>query len=72
MLEKIIFSSTMKGEASDLEGVSGGLLILYKSKQFKINILYNDGNILLSRVSHNFSNECWFLMNIYAPNNKRE
>ena len=72
MLEKINFSSSMKGEASDLEGASGGLLILYKSNQFKIITLQNAGNILLSRVCHNFSNECWFLMNIYAPNNKRE
>ena len=45
---------------------------MYKTKQFKVNIIYNDGNILLSRVLHNFSKECWFMMNIYAPNNKRE
>ena len=72
MLEKIIFSSSMKGEASDSEGVSRGLLILYNAKQFKVNILYNDGNILLGRALHNFTKESWFLMNIYAPNNKKE
>ena len=32
MLEKIIFSSSMKGEASDSEGASRGLLILYNAK----------------------------------------
>ena len=62
----------MKGEALDSEGASGGLLILYKSKQFKVNIIYNDGNILLGRTLHNCTKESWFLMNIYAPNNKKQ
>ena len=57
MLEKIKFSSNMNGEASNSKGVAGGLLTLYNTKQFKINSLYNDGNILFCRVFHIFSNE---------------
>ena len=72
MSEKIIFSSSMKGEASNSEGASGGLLILYNAKQFKVNILYNDGNIILGRAHHYLTQERWFLLNIYAPNNKKE
>ena len=72
MLEKIKFSSNMKGEASNSKGAAGGLLTLYNSKQFKINTIYNGENILFCMVFHIFYNESWFLMNIYAPNNKRE
>ena len=71
-LGKIKFSSIMSGEASYFEGVSGGLLTLYNNKQFRYNTLYNDGNILLCRMFHMYSNDSWFLLNVYSPNNKRE
>lgn len=71
-LAKIKFSNTMSGEASDSEGASGGLLTLFNNKQFRFEIEYNDGNILFCRVFHMYSNESWFLLNLYAPNNKRE
>ena len=34
-LGEIKFSNTMSGEASDLEGVFGGLLTLFNNKQFR-------------------------------------
>ena len=72
ILEKIKFSNNMNGEASDSKSASGGLLNLYNIKKFKINTLYNDGNILFYMVFHTYSNESSFLLNVYAPNSKRE
>ena len=72
ILGKIKFSNTMSEEALDSEGASGGLLTLYNTKKFKIHTMHNDDNIFFRKVIHIFSNESWFLLNIYAPNKKRE
>ena len=72
ILGKIKFSNMMSGEALDLEGASGGLLTLFNKKHFRVELDFNDGNILFYRVYHIHSNESQFLLNLYAPNNKRE
>lgn len=71
-LGNIIFSSTMNGIASNSEGASGGLLLLFNKRHFKIEPKYDEGNILFCRVFHLHTNDCQFLLNFYAPNNKRE
>lgn len=71
-LGNIRFSSTMKGIASDVEGASGGLLLLFNDRHFKIEPEFDEDNILFYRFHHLHSNDSWFLLNIYAPNNKRE
>ena len=71
-LENIKFSNIMSGEASNIEGASGGLLTLYNNKHFRFEKEYNGSNILFCRVYHMHSNERWFLLNLYASNNKRE
>lgn len=71
VVEKIKFSSKMQSVASDSEGAARGLLFLYSSKKFQVNAVFNEGNILLYKVVHLLSNKTWFLLNIYAPNNKR-
>ena len=71
-LGKIKYSNTMSEEASDSEGASGGLLTLFNNKKFRFETEYNDGNIIFCREFHMYSNESWFLLNIYAPNNKRD
>ena len=62
----------MSGEASDSKGAPRGMLTLFNNKHFRCKSEYNDGNILFCRVYHMHSNESWFLLNLYAPNNKRE
>jgi len=71
-LGKISFSNNMSGEASDSKGETRGLLILFNNKQFRFTTLYNDGNILFCKVFHMYSSDTWFLLNVYAPNSKRE
>ena len=71
-LVKITFSNIMSGEALDSEGASRGLLTLFNNKQFRFTTLYSDGNILFCKVFHMYSNDIWFLLNVYAPNSKRE
>ena len=72
ILGKIKFSSVMCGEASNSNGASGGLLTLFKTKLFRVETIINEGNILFNKVFHFHSNDHWFLLNLYAPNNKRE
>ena len=69
---KIKFSNLMSGEASDSEGAFGGLLTLFNTKHFRVESIFNEGNILFCKVLHIHSNETWFLLNLYAPNNKRD
>ncbi len=71
-LGKIMFSNLMSGEASDSDGSSRGLLTLFNTKIFRMKYSYNEGNILLCKVFHIPSNDSRFLLNLYAPNNKRE
>ena len=71
-LGKIKFNNLMSGEALDLEGASRGLLTLFNTKFFRVESFYNEGNILFCKVFHIHSNENWFLLNLYAPNNKRD
>ena len=62
----------MSGKASNSEGASGGLLTLFKNKHFRVESIFNEGNSLFCKVYHIQSNENWFLLNLYAPDNKRE
>ena len=71
-LEKIKFNNSMKGIASNLEGASGGLLLLFNDKYFNIVAEFDEDNILFCRVQQLQTNDFWFLVNIYAPNNKRD
>lgn len=71
-LKTINFSNLMSGEASDSEGAFGGLLTLFKTNLFRVEIVFNEGNILFCKAFHIHSNEIWFLLNVYAPNNKRD
>ena len=71
-LGNISFSNNMSGEASSFEGVSGGFLTLFNNKQFKFNTFYNDGNIIFCKVFHLYSNDIYFLLNVYDQNSKRE
>ena len=71
-LGKIKFNNLMSVEASDSKGASGGLLTLFNTKFFRVESVYNEGNILFYKVFHIHSNENWFLLNLYAPNNKRD
>ena len=72
ILGKIKFSNMMSGEALDSEGASGGLLTLFNSKNFRVELVLNEGNIIFCKVHHIQSNENLSLLNLYAPNNKRE
>ena len=45
-LRNIKFSNMMSGEASDSDGASRGLLILYKTNLFRVENIFNEGNIL--------------------------
>ena len=45
-LEKIKFNNSMKGIASNSEGVSGGLLLLFNDKYFNIVAEFDEDNIL--------------------------
>ena len=72
ILGKISSSNTMAGKATNSEGASRGLLTLFNNRNFIVSSLYNEGNILLCKVFHRNSNDSWFLLNVYAPNTKRE
>ena len=71
-MENIKFNNSMKGIASNSEGASGGLLLLFNDKYFNIVAEYDEDNILFCRVQHLHTNDSWYLVNIYAPNNKRD
>ena len=62
----------MSGEALDSEGAYGGLLTLFNNKNFRVESIFNEGNILFYKFYHILSNENWFFLNLYAPSNKRE
>ena len=70
-LGKIKFRNLMSGEASNSDGASGGLLTLFNTKFFRMESSCNEGNILFCNFFHIPSNDCWFLLNLYAPNNRR-
>lgn len=72
MVNKISFSKSMSSEATDLEGASGGVMILYNHRTFKLSPIFGADYVLLCKVTHNQSNDVWFLLNLYAPNSKRE
>lgn len=72
ILRNIRFSSFMSGVASDAEGAFGGVLTLFSTKNFRVEVVFNEDNILLCHVHHIQPNEKWFLLNLYAPNKKRE
>ena len=71
-LGKIKFSNLMSGEASNSVGASGGLLTLFNTKNFRVENIYNEGNIIFCKFFQIHSNDCWFVLNLYAPNNKRD
>lgn len=71
-LENIKFNSIMNGIASNSQGASGGLLLLFNNRYFNIVPEYDEDNILFYRFHQLQTNSFWFLVNIYAPNNKRE
>ena len=62
----------MNGEATNSEGTAGGVLTLYNKKAYQMSTILNEGNALLCKVFHVYSNDSWFLLNVYAPNSKRE
>ena len=72
MVGKLSLSSSIYGEAIDSEGVVSDLLMFFNNKAFKISTIYNEGNALLCNVFHIHSRDSWFLLNVYAPNSKRE
>lgn len=53
-------------------GPQGGLLILYKAKIYKVKPICNKENILLCVVENLVTKDSWFVLNIYAPNSRRE
>ena len=69
---KLSFSSNMNGEATNSNGAAGGVLTLYNKKAYQLSTIFNEGNAFLCRVFHIYSNDSWFLLNIYAPNFKRD
>ena len=72
MVGKTSFNKFISNEAIDLEGASGGVLMLYKKGVHKITSIYNAGNAFLCKLSHIHSDDSWFILNLYAPNSKRE
>ena len=72
LVNRFSFSKTMSSKASNLDGASGGVLTLYNSRAFKLSTIYNADNALLYEVSHIQSNDSWFILNLYAPNSKRD
>ena len=69
---KLSFSKLMNNEATDSDGASGGVLILYNNRKYKLSPIFNVDNALLYKVSHVHSDYSWFILNLYAPNSKRE
>lgn len=71
-LEQITLSKSMRGVAASLEGASRGLLILYKTKAYEVKPICKKENVLLCVVENQVTNDTWFVLNIYAPNSRRE
>ena len=46
--------------------------MLFNKKDFQISIVHNEGNALHCKVSHVHTGDSWFVLNVYAPNSKRE
>ena len=46
--------------------------MVFKKKALKISIAHNEANSLHCKVSHVHSGDSWFILNVYAPNSKRE
>ena len=72
LINKISFSKLMNSEATNLDGASRGVLILYNNRAYKLPSIFNDDNALLCKVSHIYSYDSWIILNLYAPNSKRE
>ena len=72
LVSRISFSNSFSYEASDSEGASGGVLTLYNSRAFKLTPLFSSSNALLCKVFHFQSNDSWLILNLYAPNTKKE
>ena len=72
LVNKISFSKLMNSEATDSDGAFGGVLILYTNRAYKLSPIFNVDNTLLCKVSHIHSDDSWFILNLYAPNSKRE
>ena len=72
MVGKLSFNKFMSSEATDSKGAYGGVLMLYNNKAYHISTIYDVGNALLCKVSHIHSDDSWFILNLYAPNSKRE
>ena len=68
-VESMRFNKGMKVAATDLEGASGGLLVLWKDN-LEVDIIVNEGNILFIYFKNVKAQLSYFLMNIYAPNSK--
>ena len=71
-VNKISFSKFMNIDATDSDGASRGMLMLYNNKAFKLSPIYNVDNALLCKVSYIHNDDSWFILNLYAPNSKRE
>ena len=72
LVSKLSFSKFMNIDAIDSEGVSRGVLMLYNKRVYKMSPIYNANNALLCKVAHIHSDDTWFILNLYAPNSKRE
>ncbi len=57
LVKRISFNKAFSYEASNLEGASRGVLILYNSRAFKLSTLFSIHNALLCEVSHIHSND---------------
>ena len=62
----------MNTKATNFDGASGWVLILYNNRAFKLSPIFNVDNALLCKVSHIHSDDSWFILNLYSPNSKRE
>ena len=72
MVGKLSFNKHMSSEATNSEGASGGVLMLYNNRAYKMYPIYDVDNILLCKVSHIHRDDSWFILNLHAPNSKRE
>ena len=72
LVKRISFSKKFCCEASDSDGASGGVLTLYNSRAFKLTTLFKSSNAILCEVHHIQSNDSWLILNLYAPNTKKE
>ena len=72
LVKRISFSKNFYCVASDSDRGSGGFLTLYDTRAFKLTTLHSSTNSLLCEVFHFQSNESWLILNLYAPNSKKE